>query len=235
MSEDERPDDQQDATPEDQAPEPGDAVPPDGSDDAPIEGDSPEPTGGGESDPSAGPDGDASAPEEEVSDEAASALKAAQEAVAQVMGGDGLSDATGADEAAVDSAQGAAVEMDRLASEAAGGRAIGAGLPVDGAPSPVDLPSFDRVGPAATTAEMRLLGDVIVDVRIELGRTRMLVEDVLRLNEGAVVELEKLAGDPVDVFVNGRHVAKGEVLVLNENFCIRVNEVLEPGPVKNHG
>ena len=54
----------------------------------------------------------------------------------------------------------------------------------------------------------------------------MLVEDVLRLAEGSVVALDKLAGDPVDVYVNQRLVARGEVLVLNDNFCVRVNEIV---------
>ncbi|MEX0744221.1 MAG: flagellar motor switch protein FliN [Phycisphaeraceae bacterium] len=71
-----------------------------------------------------------------------------------------------------------------------------------------------------------LLSDVELDVMIELGRTDMLVEDVLKLQAGSVVELDKLAGDPVDVYVNGRLVARGEVLVLNDNFCIRISEVL---------
>jgi flagellar motor switch protein FliN/FliY len=64
-------------------------------------------------------------------------------------------------------------------------------------------------------------------VRIELGRTKMLVEDVLKLNADSVVELDKAAGDPVDIYVNGRRIARGEVLVLNENFCVRVSEILE--------
>ncbi len=51
-------------------------------------------------------------------------------------------------------------------------------------------------------------------------------EDVLRLGQGSVVELDKLAGDPVDVLVNERLVARGEVLVLNDNFCVRINEIL---------
>ncbi|MEM1355190.1 MAG: flagellar motor switch protein FliN [Planctomycetota bacterium] len=72
-----------------------------------------------------------------------------------------------------------------------------------------------------------LLGDVELDVTIELGRTQMLIEDVLRLGDGSVVELDKLAGDPVDVHVNGRLVARGEVLVLNDNFCIRISEIVE--------
>jgi len=71
-----------------------------------------------------------------------------------------------------------------------------------------------------------MLGDVDLDVTIELGRAEMLVEDVLRLTNGSIVELNKLAGDPVDVFVNGRLIARGEVLVLNDNFCIRISEIL---------
>lgn len=71
-----------------------------------------------------------------------------------------------------------------------------------------------------------LLGDVDLEVRIELGRTEMLVEDVLKLSAGSVVELDKLAGDPVDVYVNGRLMARGEVLVLSDNFCVRVSEIV---------
>ncbi len=75
-----------------------------------------------------------------------------------------------------------------------------------------------------------MLNDVNLRVRIELGRTRMLIEDVLKLDEGSVVELDKLAGDPVDVFVNDRLIGRGEVLVLNDNFCVRINEVLAHDP-----
>ena len=77
---------------------------------------------------------------------------------------------------------------------------------------------------AATGIDM--LGDVDLQVTIELGRTEMLVEDVLKLGNGSVVELDKLAGDPVDMFVNGRLVARGEVLVLNDSFCIRISEIV---------
>lgn len=75
-----------------------------------------------------------------------------------------------------------------------------------------------------------MLNDVKLGVRIQLGRTRMLVEDVLKLNEGSVVELDKLAGDPVDVLVNDRLIARGEVLVLNDSFCVRISEVLSHDP-----
>ncbi len=82
---------------------------------------------------------------------------------------------------------------------------------------------------SANPEGLTLISDVNLNVKIELGRTRMMVDDVLKLAEGSVVELDKLAGDPVDVFVNDRHVARGEVLVLNDNFCVRINEILVPG------
>jgi flagellar motor switch protein FliN len=90
------------------------------------------------------------------------------------------------------------------------------------------LPSFQQVMADAQVSSIDLLRDVELNVKIELGRSRMLVEEVLKLGEGSVVELDKLAGDPVDVFVNDRLVARGEVLVLNDSFCVRVNEIV-PG------
>jgi flagellar motor switch protein FliN len=78
----------------------------------------------------------------------------------------------------------------------------------------------------AGIAGLNLLDDIDLQVTVELGRTRMYVEDVLRLNENSVVELDKAAGDSVDIYVNDRLVARGEVLVLNENFCVRINEII---------
>ena len=78
----------------------------------------------------------------------------------------------------------------------------------------------------APSQPLELLSDVELDLRIELGRTMMRLEDVLQLRGGAVVVLDKLAGDPVDVYVNGRLVARGEVLVMNDNFCVRVTELV---------
>ena len=90
------------------------------------------------------------------------------------------------------------------------------------------LPDFAS-GPEDTSdaTGIALLSDVNLHVQIELGRTRMVVEDVLRLGPGSVIELDKAAGDPVDIFVNERHVARGEVLVVNENFCVRVSEIID--------
>lgn len=91
--------------------------------------------------------------------------------------------------------------------------------------SQFDLPGFEGV----SELEIQALQEVELDLRIELGRAELLIEEVLQLREGSVVPLDKLAGDPVDILVNGRLVARGEVLVLNDNFCVRVAEILAPG------
>ena len=83
-----------------------------------------------------------------------------------------------------------------------------------------------RAQQAVRSLDLGLLDDVSLRVKVELGRTQMYVEDVLRLNATSVVELDKAAGDPVDIYVNDRHVARGEVLVLNENFCVRISEII---------
>ena len=105
----------------------------------------------------------------------------------------------------------------------------------DSAAAPMSMPNFAPPDNSAAAKGIELLSDVDLHVTIELGRTQMLVEDVLRLGEGSVVELDKLAGDPVDVYVNQRLVARGEVLVLNDNFCVRVNDIINPLPeVESH-
>ncbi|HEY5313578.1 MAG TPA: flagellar motor switch protein FliN [Pirellulales bacterium] len=100
-----------------------------------------------------------------------------------------------------------------------------------GGPSPAGFKAFkfEELAPAATSqdvATLELLRDVELDLKIELGRTHMYLEEVLKLRKGSVVALDKLAGDPVDIFVNGRLIARGEVLVLNDNFCVRVAELV---------
>jgi flagellar motor switch protein FliN len=93
-------------------------------------------------------------------------------------------------------------------------------------PGNFNLPNFTKALGNMSPGAIDLLKDVDLNVKIELGRTKMLIEDVLKLAEGSVVELDKLAGDPVDIFVNEQLVARGEVLVLNENFCVRINEIV---------
>lgn len=71
-----------------------------------------------------------------------------------------------------------------------------------------------------------LILDIDVDVTVELGRTTMQIKDVLELSPGAVIELNKLAGETVDVYVNQAMIAKGEVVVINENFGVRITEII---------
>ncbi len=151
---------------------------------------------------------------------AAESLRAAQEAVAGLRTETGPKSAADA-EAAVHAAE-AAIAQAQAASAAP---LQGSARPGADA-SPLDLPTFSSAPASVPREGIDLLADVNLNVKIELGRTRMLVEDVLRLGEGSVVELDKLAGDPVDVYVNDRPVARGEVLVLNDNFCIRISEIL---------
>jgi flagellar motor switch protein FliN/FliY len=92
--------------------------------------------------------------------------------------------------------------------------------------TPFRLEAFTGAPASAEVATLELIRDVELDLRIELGRTHMYLEDVLKLRKGSVVPLDKLAGDPVDIYVNGRLIARGEVLVLNDNFCVRVAELL---------
>lgn len=70
--------------------------------------------------------------------------------------------------------------------------------------------------------------DIPLQVTVELGRTKMLVKDVLQLNQGAVVELTKLAGEPLDIFVNSKLVARGEAVVVNEKFGVRLVDIVSP-------
>jgi flagellar motor switch protein FliN/FliY len=96
-------------------------------------------------------------------------------------------------------------------------------------PAPFNFPAFAPARPAGgQDLALQALEDVELDLHVELGRAELLIEDVLKLREGSVVPLDKLAGDPVDIIVNGRLIARGEVLVLNDNFCVRVAEILPP-------
>lgn len=77
-------------------------------------------------------------------------------------------------------------------------------------------------------SNISLLLDVALDATIELGKTQMTIEDILRLTRGSVIELDKLASEPVDFLVNGKPIARGEVVVIDDNFGIRITEILSP-------
>ncbi|MCZ8532774.1 flagellar motor switch phosphatase FliY [Psychrobacillus psychrodurans] len=73
---------------------------------------------------------------------------------------------------------------------------------------------------------LNLLLDIPLQVTVELGRTKRTVKEILELTSGSIIELDKLAGEPVDILVNNRHVAKGEVVVIDENFGVRITDIL---------
>ncbi|MFZ5434413.1 MAG: flagellar motor switch protein FliN [Calditrichota bacterium] len=79
-----------------------------------------------------------------------------------------------------------------------------------------------------TQKEMGLVLDIELPISIELGRTSMLIRDIIKLAPGSIVELDKLSGEPVDLFVNGRMFARGEVVVVDENFAVRLTEMISP-------
>lgn len=71
--------------------------------------------------------------------------------------------------------------------------------------------------------------DVPVDISMEIGRTKLSIRNLLKLNQGSVIELDRLAGEPMDVLVNGTLIAHGEVVVVNDKFGIRLTDVISPG------
>jgi flagellar motor switch protein FliN/FliY len=119
-------------------------------------------------------------------------------------------------------------EMEKLLDQASESleQAAGEGVSPSAAAEPYSLSDLSPNPDPVECQPIDLLGEVEMDLRIELGRTQMRLEEVLQLRGGSVVALDKLAGDPVDVFVNGRLIARGEVLVMNDNFCIRVTELV---------
>lgn len=92
---------------------------------------------------------------------------------------------------------------------------------------PLQFGPLDAVAPASNApTSIELLRDVPLTVTAELGRAKMVVKDILKLNVGSVIELEKLTGEPVDILVNGKVIARGEVVAIDENFGVRITEVI---------
>ena len=82
--------------------------------------------------------------------------------------------------------------------------------------------------PIDERAEIDLLLDVPLQITVELGQARRTIRELLELGQGSILHLTRHAGEPVDVLVNGQHIARGEVVVIDENFGIRVTEVVSP-------
>ena len=126
--------------------------------------------------------------------------------------------------AAAPAAAAAAPMMASAAPYGMGGARVAQGVPVQAA----------QFTPLSTTpvqvneANIGLILDVPLQVTVELGRTKKSIKDILELSNGSIVELDKLAGEPVDIHVNGKLLAKGEVVVIDENFGVRITDIVSP-------
>jgi len=105
------------------------------------------------------------------------------------------------------------------------------GMGMPGVPTNVQAVQFPNLMPRATHQEMGNIGlimDVKMEMTVELGRTHKSIKEILSMGEGTIIELDKLAGEPVDILVNHKLIAKGEVVVIDENFGVRVTEIVSP-------
>jgi flagellar motor switch protein FliN/FliY len=93
---------------------------------------------------------------------------------------------------------------------------------------PASFPPVQEAGPAVSNKSIDFLLDIPLQVTVQIGSTRMLIKELLQLGQGSVIELDKLAGEPMEVLVNNKLVARGEVVVVNEKFGIRLTDVVSP-------
>jgi len=100
--------------------------------------------------------------------------------------------------------------------------------PAQAAAAEFDSLEDTSVGPVAEDENLDVILDIPVTISMEIGRTNISIRNLLQLNQGSVVELDRLAGEPMDVLVNGTLVAHGEVVVVNEKFGIRLTDVISP-------
>ena len=99
--------------------------------------------------------------------------------------------------------------------------------PVNVQPAQFQAFSPGAISPALQSENIDLIMDVPLDVTVELGRTSKSIQEILDFAPGSIIELNKIAGEPIDVLVNGKYVAKGEVVVIEENFGIRITEIIK--------
>jgi flagellar motor switch protein FliN/FliY len=93
---------------------------------------------------------------------------------------------------------------------------------------PVQFASLQMQQSAPESGNIGLIMDVFMEMTVELGRTKKAIKEILGMGEGTIIELDKLAGEPVDILVNHKLIAKGEVVVIDENFGVRVTEIVSP-------
>ncbi|GAB6176924.1 flagellar motor switch protein FliN [Desulfobaculum senezii] len=155
-------------------------------------------------------------------DEGQDAQNGAAEAPAADAGGDGDDDALAAEWAAAlaeDEASDMQAEQEKQAGFAAQSSDAAFKDLTDDAKAP---------RPDATKRDLDFILDIPLDVSAELGRTKLLINELLQLGQGSVIELNKLAGEPLEIYVNGKLVARGEAVVINEKFGVRLTDIISP-------
>jgi flagellar motor switch protein FliN/FliY len=95
-------------------------------------------------------------------------------------------------------------------------------------PSEEVFKSFDTPGVSGSLQDIDLIMDIPVKLTVELGRTKMTIKELLRLAQGSVVALEGLAGEPLDILINGYLIAQGEVVVVNDKYGVRITDIITP-------
>ena len=122
--------------------------------------------------------------------------------------------------------------MPQMAGQMNGGQFMmgQGGMPVMNNPNvqPVQFSQLQNFTSQAEAGNIGLIMDVYMEMTVELGRTKKMIKEILGMGEGHIIELDKLAGEPVDILVNHKPIAKGEVVVIEENFGVRVTEILSP-------
>ncbi|PID81073.1 flagellar motor switch protein FliN [bacterium DOLZORAL124_64_63] len=91
----------------------------------------------------------------------------------------------------------------------------------------MDFP-LDDISPAPPPRDIDFILDIPLQITVELGRTRMRISDLLKLGQGSVIELGKLAGEPLEILVNDRLIARGDVVTVNEKYGVRITEIISP-------
>ena len=126
--------------------------------------------------------------------------------------------------------QNASNEQDAMAAEWAAALSDSAQGPASASADQVSPASFQNFTPTSNSAgnDINMILDIPVQLTVELGRTRVPIKHILQLAPGSVVELEAMAGEPMDVLVNGYLIAQGEVVVVNEKFGIRLTDIVTP-------
>ena len=132
------------------------------------------------------------------------------------------------------------IDIDAI-KEAGGGeeKSEGADIGAEEAPAAVktvkkpvkklEFASFDESDKTAEPPKnLDFILDIPLTISVELGRTKMVINDMLQLGQGSVIELAKLAGEPLDIYVNGKLMARGEVVLVNDKFCVRLTDIISP-------